>query len=256
MPSMMSEIFAAVAAIERATLAAVPPDAVEETGGWLIALDPGTVGRAHSAVPLLHEAPAPGQWRDIEARYRTHGLPPVFRLPEAACFDAMRRDLAVHGYAAHQPTVVKTGDVGTLAGLVDARGVRLSASVDDAAAAVFLGEGFDPVDGAHRVRLLRRATSAVHASVSHDGQVVAVGSAGFGHGWAGIHGMRTRAPYRGRGYARQILAALGQAALSRGIHHVFLQVEATGLARPLYRRAGFSAAWTYAYWRHSSRGIV
>src|SRR5688572_17123458 len=46
-----------VESIERATLAAMPPSASEEHEGWLLAFDPGTVGRAHSAVPLRHEAP-------------------------------------------------------------------------------------------------------------------------------------------------------------------------------------------------------
>jgi hypothetical protein len=40
--------------IERATLAAVSPEAVLELSGWLLAFDTGTVGRAKSAVPMLH----------------------------------------------------------------------------------------------------------------------------------------------------------------------------------------------------------
>jgi N-acetylglutamate synthase len=252
MPGMLSDMPAraeTVEAIERATLAAVPPDAVEELGGWLLALDAGTVGRAHSAVPLAHRAPPPGLWREMEARYAAHGLPAVFRLPQKPCFDALRSALAAEGYHANQPTLVKTGDTRTLARLADAAGVTVSDRVGAAAAAVFLGEGFDATDGAHRVRLLRRAVSAVHASVSVDGAVVAVGTACFGHGWVGLHGMRTVPAFRGRGHASQILAALGAAALSRGAEKAFLQVDAASAARPLYRRAGFAAAWTYAYWR-------
>lgn len=41
--------------IERATLAAVSPQTVEELPGWLLPLDTGTVGRAISAVPLSHD---------------------------------------------------------------------------------------------------------------------------------------------------------------------------------------------------------
>jgi len=41
-----------VESIERATLAAVAPAEVAEFDGWLVALDPGTIRRAASAVPL------------------------------------------------------------------------------------------------------------------------------------------------------------------------------------------------------------
>jgi N-acetylglutamate synthase len=258
MPSMLSDIPEAVEAIERATLAAVPPDTVEEVGGWLLALDRGTVGRAHSAVPLAHVSPLPGLWREIAARYKAHALPPVFRLPQLPCFDTLRAELAAHGYAARQPTLVQTqtGDIGALARLSDARTVTLSDTFDAEAANVFLGEGFDPVDGAHRVRLLRRAVSAVHANVRVDGRVVAVGSACFASGWMGVHGMRTLPAHRGQGLASQLLAAFGATALARGVHNVFLQVDASSLALPLYRRAGFSPAWTYAYWRQPGAALA
>ena len=36
-----------IESIERATLAAVPPEAADQIGDWLLALDPGTGGRAH-----------------------------------------------------------------------------------------------------------------------------------------------------------------------------------------------------------------
>ena len=256
MPSMLSDIPDPVEAIERATLAAVPPDTVEEAGGWLLALDRGTVGRAHSAVPLAHIAPLPGLWREMAARYEAHALPPVFRLPQLPCFDTLRAELAAHGYAGHQPTLVQTGNVDALAWLADARSVNLSDRFDAEAVDVFLGEGFDPVDGAHRVRLLRRAASAVHANVRVDGRVVAVGSACFGSGWMGVHGMRTLPGHRGQGLASQILAAFGAAALARGVHNVFLQVDASSLALPLYRRAGFTPAWTYAYWRQPRAAVA
>ena len=63
--------------------------------------------------------------------------------------------------------------------------------------AVFLGPGFDPVDGANRVRNLSRATGTVYVSALVDGETVACGTASFGHGWLGIHGMRTAQSHRG-----------------------------------------------------------
>ena len=132
---------------------------------------------------------------------------------------------------------------------------------DDAWVGVFMGEGFDPVDGAHRVRLLRRAQDAVYAGVrlalepDAPEQLGAVGCACFSHGLVGVHGMRTRPRFRGRGLARQLMAAMGVEAQRRGIVDAFLQVEVENhLARSLYARIGFEPAWTYVYWQQPSAG--
>ena len=70
--------------IERATLAAVMPEAVEELPGWLLPFDTSTVGRAISAVPLSHtfDQDAANLVSQIEARYLAHGLQAAFRLPD------------------------------------------------------------------------------------------------------------------------------------------------------------------------------
>ena len=57
-----------VEAIERATLAAVPPQRLVQWQQWLLAFDDGTVGRCHSAVPLHHDAPVAGALAAIERR--------------------------------------------------------------------------------------------------------------------------------------------------------------------------------------------
>jgi GNAT superfamily N-acetyltransferase len=119
---------------------------------------------------------------------------------------------------------------------------------------VYLGEGFDPVDGAHRVRALGRAVGSVYAQSSPNGDlasgVVATGVGSFGHGWLGVHGMRTLPPHRGRGHASSILRALALEAHRRGVARAYLQVEeANAGARRLYESLGFVAAWRYHYWR-------
>jgi GNAT superfamily N-acetyltransferase len=95
-------------------------------------------------------------------------------------------------------------------------------------AALFLGEGFDPVDGAQpRERMLSRAKGTLYASVREGGRTLAAGAMSFGHGWASVHGMRTeQSAQRGRGLAGRVLAGLAQAALARGYERVFLQVDA------------------------------
>jgi N-acetylglutamate synthase len=120
--------------------------------------------------------------------------------------------------------------------------------------ALFLGDGFDPVDGASRLAILRRAQDARFASVVVGGQVAAVGFGCFSHGWVGVHGMRTAPAFRGRGLAAQILSALGREAMERGLERTLLQVEErNAAAQALYRRAGFQPAWVYEYLRLPTR---
>ena len=235
-----------VASIERATLAAVCPSCVEELPGWVLGLDPGTVGRAHSAAPLQHETVDDAVLRALEARYAAHQLGLVLRIPQADSFTSLRRALVQGHYAASQPTQVQISRVSHVAQALSGDGVELTTAPDAAWSAVFLGEGFDPVDGAHRVKLLSRAKDAVFASVRVNNALVAVGVACFSHGWASVHGMRTARGHRGQGMAGRILGAFAKEALGRQVEDVFLQVHADNAsAQSLYRRAGFTTAWTY-----------
>jgi ribosomal protein S18 acetylase RimI-like enzyme len=69
----------------------------------------------------------------------------------------------------------------------------------------------------------------------------------------GLHGLRTVADARRKGYAQALIAALGTVAVSKGINRSFLQVEEGNLpAVDLYRRLGFQTAWRYHYWRKTT----
>jgi N-acetylglutamate synthase len=244
-----------IEAIERATLDAVPPQAMDNMGGWLLGLDAGTVGRAHSAVPLRHdgEVADAGAVALIDARYAAQGLRAVFRVPALPSFGGVQAELAGRGYVQTKPTCTF---IGTTAGMRSLQAGRreegqaeLLAAPDDAWRALFLGEGFDPVDGASRVQILGRARHAAFARVRLANETVAAGMGSYSQGWASIHGMRTLAPHRGKGLASSILMALAAEAQARGLARVFLQVEKSNTgAQALYARAGFVHAWDYAYW--------
>ncbi|WP_295537301.1 GNAT family N-acetyltransferase [uncultured Pseudacidovorax sp.] len=248
-----------VESIERATLAAVPPDHLEALPGWLLPLDRGTVGRARSAVPLHHGAQDAALLPRIEAVYADHGLPTTLRLPiETPGFESLTEALRDRGYVPSRPTQVMHADPRTVAAAARPDAVQVSTTPGEDWARVYLGEGFDPVDGQSRVRLLRRAKDAIYASLrlaqdlpgGEAGDVAAVGSGCFAEGWMGVHGMRTRPRFRGHGFARQLMAAMGAEAVARGVERTFLQVEAENyLARSLYARVGFVPAWIYVYWQ-------
>jgi N-acetylglutamate synthase len=241
-----------IAHIERATITAVSPQAVEELPGWLLPFNIGTVGRAISAVPLSHDVQhdVASLVAQIEARYLAHGFKAAFRLPDVANFAPLREHLTKLGYRMEQPTFVQIGRVLAMRQLADQPLADVDDVPDAAWAQLFLGEGFDPVDGAHRVALLSRAPGTAFASLRHNGETVAGGAGSFSHGWASVHGMRTVLSHRGQGLAKQVLASLAQTALDRGFENVFLQVEADNAsANALYKKAGFVTAWQYAYWR-------
>jgi ribosomal protein S18 acetylase RimI-like enzyme len=246
----MSMIDAAdIEAIERATLAALSPRNMEERDGWLLPFEPGTIGRAKSAVPLRHDRADPAIVPVIEERYAAQALAPRFRLAEEASLAPLHSALRLRGYRAEQPTRVEIAAAAAAASPSGDAAVALSAVADEAWASVYLGPGFDPVDGACRVRAFRRARDAVFAQLRIADETVAVGTAAFAFGWASVHGMRTALAYRRRGLARCVLGALARAALDRGIDRIVLQVEeANSAALALYAGAGFRPAWRYRYW--------
>lgn len=247
----MSLTAADIEAIERATLTAVAPERVEALDGWLLPMDRGTVGRAHSAVPLHHGPHDPALIGVIAQRYRDAGLRPVLRLPDVPAFEPWWPELRAQGFRREQPTLTQTGVLdGLLALAPHADGVSLELRPDAAWMAMFLGEGLDPVDGASRSKALSRAEGTLFVSLRDGGETLACGAACFAQGWLSMHGLRTAARQRGRGLAGRMIRAMALEAQRRGIAHAFLQVDASNEpALALYRRAGMATAWSYAYWR-------
>ena len=239
-----------IASLERATLDAVAPPAVAEIDGWLLPFDHGSIGRAKSAVPIRYERTHARDVATIESLYAARGLQAAYRVADVPGLAAIQAALAHRGYQAQQPTLVQVGSVANLRALSHGKPARVSTRPEAAWASVYLAEGFDPVDGAHRIQALSRSQNMVYACVEEDGQAVAAGTAAFSQGWCSIHGMRTIPARRGRGLAARILAALADTASEHKLERVFLQVEeGNTAARALYSRAGFETAWRYHYWR-------
>jgi ribosomal protein S18 acetylase RimI-like enzyme len=233
-----------VEAIERASIAAVTPKRVEELRGWLLAFDNGSVNRAKSAVPLQHAALDPGVVPEIITRYLASATAPQFRLADLPPLAAVQDALCARGFAASQPTVVQLAAAGQIPRA--SREIRLRERADEAWVDVFRSDGAP----ASRAAMLERAPDTVYASVRERGQTVAVGALTFGFGLASVQGMRTLRECRGRGLAGQVLGALAEAALRRGVGWVFLQVEEENRAAlRCYERAGFAPGWAYRYWR-------
>jgi ribosomal protein S18 acetylase RimI-like enzyme len=238
-----------VESIERATVAAVAPAAGDQVEGWLLPFDTGVVGRAKSAVALRHDHSPRAAVTEIESRYAAKGLPALFRIAEVPGLDATRRELTRLGYRNGKPTLVQVADAHAIASAFSDSPAEVASFADDEWASVFLGEGFDPIEGASRVQTLRRAHGSLFARVRQDGKTVAAGVLALGHGWASIHGMRTAQSHRGQGLASRVVSTLARVALGQGFERMVLQVEAgNATAQRLYARCGFATAWTYEYW--------
>ncbi len=239
-----------VETIERATLAAVAPEAVEQWGDWLLPFDRGTIGRATAAVPLRHVEAADNAIEAIEARYGERGLAAVFRIADVPCFAMLTRALQDRGFVGARATFVRIGTVARMRAVSVGAPAHVDDVPDAAWTALFLGEGFDPIDGEHRVKALSRGIGTRYASVRDGGRTLAGGALSLSHDWASVHGMRTELAHRGRGLAGRVLAGMAEAAAERGFERVFLQVEAANpAAHALYTRAGFEPAWGYRYWQ-------
>lgn len=253
-PAAPPAVHADPESLERATVQAVAPERLDDSvPGWLLPMDPGTVGRAQCAVPLSHAEPDLTLVDTIVARYRACGFAPAWRLPDLPAFAGLHAALAQRGFTRRQPTLTQVAGVADLLARLPAH-PGLAAVLEDrpdaAWLAMFLGAGLDPVDGASRSRALARAVGTRYASLREQGVTLACGAASFGHGWLGVHGMRTAAAQRGRGLAGAVMRAMALEAHGRGIERVFLQVDAGNApALSLYRRLGFEIAWGYAYWR-------
>jgi ribosomal protein S18 acetylase RimI-like enzyme len=238
-----------VESIERAIVAAVAPPEVEELDGWIIAYDSGTVSRARSAAPLRHTGVDAQLVPVIIHGYARRDIAPMFRIPESPRLRNVEAALTRAGLRPEQPTQVQVAPAANLAS-AEYGDVQLDAEPDGSWASVFLGPGFDPVDGASRVHTFRRARNSVYASIREGDVTIAAGVLALGHGWASIHGMRTAQTHRRRALASRILASLARRAVDAGYGEVMLQVERNNVpAQALYARHGFSTAWTYLYWR-------
>ena len=242
-----------IASLERATLDAVAPQEVIQYDDWLVPFDASTIGRARSAVPLRHSGLNDASLNAIVKQYQVRGLQPAFRVADVAGLARVQVALKDMGFQAEQPTLVQVGDVASMR-LPGSQGdACITDTPTEAWRAVYLGEGFDPVDGAHRVAALSRSNYVLYANIVENGVPIASGTAAFSQGWASIHGMRTALAHRGKGLAGNILHSLANAALAKGLDRVFLQVEeVNAAANALYQRAGFATAWRYHYWRIST----
>ena len=241
--------------LERATLDAVAPQALEELPGWLLPFDRSRVNRAISAVPLSHSGFHADVVVEIAARYASKGLGTQFRIADVPGLERLQAALAQQGYRAHHPTLTMTARLRQLAALpalaLAASNGRVSISQQPSKEweSVYLATEFDPKAAASRVQALSRSNCTSYAWIGDASGALAAGTTSMSRGWASFHGLRTLHRVRRQGLAQALLAALCQQALAAQLENCFLQVEEDNTpAITLYQRLGFQTAWRYRYW--------
>jgi N-acetylglutamate synthase len=223
---------------------ALPAEHVEVVDGWWLRHAPNCSWWAGTVLP--HGVAEPGGLVDrvVEAEkfYARHGATARFQISPPACPDGLDDMLAERGYRRHSPVslqaastarVLEQVPTGSLRVCVDDRPTRAWVEVWRAAS----GHGDSR---AERDTLARVEPPTAYACAMSGDDVVAVGRAVADTGWAGVFGMATLPRARGRGAARDVLAALAGWAGAHDADSMYLQVECDNLpALRLYERTGF-----------------
>lgn len=210
----------------------------------------GVTRRANSVLPLgWSGAPAlETAIDDAEARYRARGLPPAFKLTEAAAPQGLSDALDARGYGSEGESDVLASRATDIAEVPKAHTARLLDAPDPAWCALsFTGRPPDEVAVltamAHRLSAPR-----CFALVEIDGQAACAGFAAKSAGWAVIASVHTRGAARRQGAARSLMGALAHWSVAAGASMLVLQVECSNTAAvALYRGLGFQRLYGYHY---------
>jgi len=249
--------------LERIMVDGWPPVAREQLGGWLLRAAAGFTGRANSVLPLGNPGMAVSDAVDrCESWYDERGLRPLFSLFGPAGFaaddDPLGRELLGRDYEPINNALVLTAAVATLppeAPHDPGARVQLESSPSqpwwDTWAA--WDTRVAPADEANVAAAAARTVMTgspdqLFASLERDGAVIGVARVAFAHAWAGVFALHVAPEHRRTGVALQLMGALADAARTRDIPSMYLQVtQANSPARSLYERLGFSVHHEYVY---------
>ncbi len=239
-----------IASLERIAADCWPAAHTESLDGWRLGFMEGVTRRANSVLPLawsgaLELEPAIDA---AEARYRAHGLPPVFKLSDAAVPAGLSDALDTRGYGSEGESDVLARPA---ADLSDGSGAYVVKMLDtpDAAWCALSFTGRSPEEAAVLTAMANRLSGQrCFALVEIDGQAVCAGFAALSEGCTVIAGVHTLEVARRQGAAKSLMAALARWSTAAGAPMLVLQVECSNTAAAaLYRGLGFQRLYGYHY---------
>jgi ribosomal protein S18 acetylase RimI-like enzyme len=243
--------------LERAFWKAWP--ALEEAarGDWLLRFSAGVQRRGNSANPTRADV------RDIEASiaacealYRERGMPAIFRLPSIVEPTAERR-LDRLGYRAEGESLTLFADLADAAAEPDAKVALPSRPDAEWLAAMIALQGHEGERAAAYRRIVESvAVPAAFAGFRAEGELAALAYGAVDDGLLCFESVITDIRYRGRGYARRMLAALIAWGADAGAKAVCLQVDAANApGQALYASLGLKKTlYRYHYRREPAAG--
>jgi len=232
---------------------AFPAVILDHLDGWWLRYGDSGAWWASSVLPHSDAVPVdlPSKIRFVEEFYAGHGTSARFQISPGACPVGLDDALAERGYRIDSPMSLQSAPTEHVIDRIPAGGlrIRMDDQPTDAWFETWLavhGTGGDP--GPERDMLRRVGRPSVYASVLTAAGIIAAGRAVTETGWAGVFGMATLPDARGKGAAREVLAALARWAADHGAEHMYLQVECDNTAAGrLYERAGFTELCRYHY---------
>lgn len=242
----------AVRGLQERAARGLPAEHVEDVDGWWLRHAPNCSWWAGTVLPH-GDAEADGlAHRVVEAEkfYVRHGATARFQISPPACPDGLDAVLAERGYRRQSPVSLQVASTARVLEQVPTGSLRVR--LDDRATRAWF-EVWRAASGHGDFRaewdmLARVEPPVAYACAMSGDDVVAVGRAVADTGWAGVFGMATLPRARGRGAARDVLAALAGWAGAHDADRMYLQVERDNLpALRLYERTGFREMCGFHY---------
>ncbi len=244
-----------------------PAADVAVVSGWLCRSDADSSRRANSVRPASwHGGEAMAEaLREVEAFYRTRGLPARFQVGPAAQPAGLDERLDAQGYGVEAPTLVLAASVADVVAATPESDNPESATPESATPEsgniAVLAEpagrwmhAYMPTAPTAEVEARRRLIGRIapaHACFLAEvegGTALGCGLGVAGGDWAGIFAMHTHPPARGRGHGTAVLGAIARWAASAGSRRLYTLVEQDNAgALRLYERIGFRARSRYHY---------
>jgi len=253
--------------LERIMVEGWPPLERAELGGWLLRSGAGFTGRANSVLPLGSPGLSLTEAVDYCERWSgQRGLRPLFALfgPEGFTVeqDPLGSELRARAYEPFNETMVMTAASRALPQeSPHPSGARVRLEPEPSpkwwdAWAARSGGAMAPTDaaGAAARAVMTGSPEQLFASLEVDGAVIGLARIAFARGWAGVFALDVVPGQRRTGVAAQLMGAMADAARTRGIASLYLQVlQTSSPARGLYERMGFSTHHEYRYLRGVTR---
>ncbi len=244
-----------VLALEEASLNSLPGLQTLLYDGWVVRCGAGYTGRANSVTALyISTREIEGKIDFCERFYHEKRLNPAFRLTHFSKPDTLDSLLEARGYRLGRSTSVKT-----LPLVKDYPAPQDQVHIEASPSQEWLETFFRmrEQNEAHlptlQAILGNVPSRSAYATLTCEGQVVAVGLAIVESGLVGLFDITTHPVYRKRGFARQLIHSLLQWGRENGAQDAYLQVMQDNLAAlKLYESIGFQEVYTYWYRFHPS----